>query len=76
MKNRNKNGLYGFGFGLASAFFYEFLIFQFMAVYFSYKGYTDSKGNSMLSKWEYRGGFILGIIYLGMFVLKLVSPNI
>ena len=70
MNIRNKNGFFGFCFGVTSAFFYEFLILQLIALYFSYKGYGDSKINSNLSKWEYKAGFILGFAYLFMFVVN------
>ena len=75
MNTRNKNGLIGFGFGVASAFFYEFLILQLIALVFSYMGYIDSKNNPMLSKWQYRWGFGLGFVYLCMFIIKMVSPT-
>ena len=74
MNLKNKDGLIGLAFGIASAFLYQLLLLQLIAIFFSYRGIKSAKHNPLLPKWQCNTGMILGCIYVFMFLYQFI-PN-
>lgn len=69
----NKKGIIALACGVASIFFYPFLMLQVLAIGFGCIALKEAKNNPTLPRWQAYVGITLGGIYLFMFVMSILG---
>ncbi|MGE5613185.1 MAG: hypothetical protein ACM3XR_02155 [Bacillota bacterium] len=70
--NKNKYGNISFGISIVAILLNNFIVISLLAIFFGYIGMRDARRNPLLSKWQARTGFILGILSLIAFISRII----